>query len=171
MKTAVVISAFACLCIPALWPQNQAKQLVRAPKRVVLRNRSRPNKPHWKYSEIAAHKGHASLRQTVVSDDFLHADYIRFARFRGACGRHRVRRPAAAGAWRASMVTSWPAALPLTASRISATSSSQRTDYCFSKLETRASNLTAFADTILAGPVNLTKMFPPGPSTIAASMR
>ena len=52
-----------------------------------------------------------------------------------------------------------------------ATSSSRRTDYCFSKLETSASNLAALADTVLIGPVNLMKMFPPGPSTIAASMR
>jgi mannose-6-phosphate isomerase-like protein (cupin superfamily) len=80
MKIAVLLAALACFCIPALWPQNQANQLVWAPKPVVLSEWTAPNKPHWKYSEIlAAHKGQASWRQPVVNDDFLRADYIQMA--------------------------------------------------------------------------------------------
>jgi mannose-6-phosphate isomerase-like protein (cupin superfamily) len=36
-----------------------------------------PNKPHWKLSEILAkHKGQASWRETVVSDNTLQAEYV-----------------------------------------------------------------------------------------------
>jgi quercetin dioxygenase-like cupin family protein len=39
-----------------------------------------PNKPHWKLSEIlAAHQGQKDWKETVVSDEMLHADYIQMA--------------------------------------------------------------------------------------------
>ncbi len=39
-----------------------------------------PNKPIWKLADLlSAHKGHKSWKVTVVSDNYLHADYIQMA--------------------------------------------------------------------------------------------
>jgi mannose-6-phosphate isomerase-like protein (cupin superfamily) len=51
-----------------------------APKPIKLTPWVAPNKPLWKLSEIlASHKGHKSWSLTVVSDNYLHADYIQMA--------------------------------------------------------------------------------------------
>ena len=52
-------------------------QVVWSPKSVKLTGWTAPNRPHWKLAELLAmHKGKTSWRQTMVSDDHLHADYV-----------------------------------------------------------------------------------------------
>jgi mannose-6-phosphate isomerase-like protein (cupin superfamily) len=69
--------------LTALWSQNMGtkdSQTVWAPKPVNLTPWSAPNKPHWKYSEIVTdHKSQKDWKVTVVSDEFLHGDFIQMA--------------------------------------------------------------------------------------------
>jgi quercetin dioxygenase-like cupin family protein len=51
-----------------------------APKPIKPAGWIAPNKPIWRLPEIlAAHKGQADWTETIVSDDYLHADYISMA--------------------------------------------------------------------------------------------
>jgi quercetin dioxygenase-like cupin family protein len=73
---------FALVLLPALTlrGQQRGETLVWAPKPIKANPWVAPNKPHWKLSELlASHKSQASWKETVVSDDLLHADYIQMA--------------------------------------------------------------------------------------------
>jgi hypothetical protein len=75
----VLLAALPCLSLSFLWSQN-GSQLVWSPKPVSLPGWTAPNKPHWKLAEVLAmHQGQANWKQTIVSDEFLHADYIQMA--------------------------------------------------------------------------------------------
>ena len=92
VKSAILLGAAACLFLPA-WPQDGAPaaakggkkkgpppQTVLAPKSVKLTGWAAPHKPLWKLSEIlAAHKGQANWKQTVINDEHLRGDYIQMA--------------------------------------------------------------------------------------------
>jgi mannose-6-phosphate isomerase-like protein (cupin superfamily) len=81
MKITFVLAAFLVLGLSLLRSQSPAPpQLVWAPKPVKLTEWVAPNKPHWKLSQILAdHKGQPNWRQAIVSDEFLHAEYIQMA--------------------------------------------------------------------------------------------
>src|SRR5262245_48409316 len=83
VKRTLAAAAVTGACLTALWSQNMGtkdNQTVWAPKPVNLTPWTAPNKPHWKYSEIVAdHKGKQSWKVTVVSDEFLHGDFIQMA--------------------------------------------------------------------------------------------
>ena len=60
--------------------QGQRETLVWAPVPSQPAAWVAPNKPIWKVSELLAqHKGQQSWKQTVVSDELLHADYVSMA--------------------------------------------------------------------------------------------
>jgi mannose-6-phosphate isomerase-like protein (cupin superfamily) len=64
--------------LPAQQPRTET--LAWAPQPVEPNGWVAPNKPIWRLSELlAAHKGQASWRETVVSDTTLHADYVSMA--------------------------------------------------------------------------------------------
>lgn len=74
--------ALAAVILPALTilAQQRGENLVWAPVPVEPAGWVAPNKPHWKLSELlAAHKGEAGWKQTVVKDALLQADYIQLA--------------------------------------------------------------------------------------------
>ena len=78
MKTTLLLGLSACAFLSVLLAQSP--QSVWAPKPATLTPWPAPSKPHWKLSEIlAAHKGKPDWKETIVSDDFLHADYIQMA--------------------------------------------------------------------------------------------
>jgi mannose-6-phosphate isomerase-like protein (cupin superfamily) len=92
---AFACAGISCLLLPALWSQNAQPgaagargargnqgppTIAWAPKPVKPTGWKAPNKPLWKLSDLLRdHKGQASWRQTVVSDNTLHADYIQMA--------------------------------------------------------------------------------------------
>lgn len=93
-NVAVTLGAVICLFLPAVWPQDGPGagagkkkggnkgpvQTVWSPKSTKLVGWKEPNRPLWKLSELLAkHKGQASWTQTMVTDDYLHADYIQMA--------------------------------------------------------------------------------------------
>jgi hypothetical protein len=60
--------------------QQRGETLAWAPKPVKPNGWVGPNKPHWKLPELlASHKGQASWKETVVSDNLLQADYVQMA--------------------------------------------------------------------------------------------
>jgi len=69
--------------LTALWSQNNGtkdSQTVWAPKPVSLTPWTAPQKPHWKLADVlAAHKGQKSWKESIVSDEFLRAEYIQSA--------------------------------------------------------------------------------------------
>lgn len=65
------------LLLPAQQPRET---IVWAPRPDKPAGWTAPNRPIWKLSELlAAHKGQAAWRETVVSDTTLHADYVSMA--------------------------------------------------------------------------------------------
>jgi mannose-6-phosphate isomerase-like protein (cupin superfamily) len=59
---------------------QQASITAWAPKPVKPTGWAAPNKPIWKLADVLReHKGQQNWTQTVVSDDYLHADYISMA--------------------------------------------------------------------------------------------
>lgn len=73
----LIASGVAVTFFVAQAQQPPANQLVWAPKPVKPTGWTAPNKPHWKLAEaLAKHKGQSDWIETVVSDDYLHADYI-----------------------------------------------------------------------------------------------
>lgn len=81
-KALILFTLFALTLLPALTVRGQQRgeTLVWAPKPIKANPWAAPNKPHWKLSELlASHKDQASWKETVVSDDLLHADYIQMA--------------------------------------------------------------------------------------------
>lgn len=85
MKRLFLSIAGAFLFFSVLWSQEPRParapqpppQLVWAPKPVKLTPWTAPNKPHWKLAQLLSdHKGQTDWSATIVSDDFLHADYI-----------------------------------------------------------------------------------------------
>ncbi len=92
LKTTLLAAAASSLFLTGVWSQdaqparpggrgNQPPPaVVWAPKSVKPTGWSAPNKPHWKLAQLLAdHKGQASWRQTVVSDDYLRGEYIQMA--------------------------------------------------------------------------------------------
>ena len=92
LKTTLLAIAASSLFLTGVWsqdaqparPAGRANQpppaVVWAPKSVKPTGWAAPNKPHWKLADLlAAHKGQASWRQTLVSDDHLHGAYIQMA--------------------------------------------------------------------------------------------
>jgi mannose-6-phosphate isomerase-like protein (cupin superfamily) len=92
LKTTLILAAVPCLFLPGVWSQDAQpaaggerrtpppSTTVWAPKSVKPTGWTAPNKPLWKLSGLLAdHKGQASWRQTVVSDDYLHGEYIQMA--------------------------------------------------------------------------------------------
>jgi len=74
--------AASCAGLTLLWAQRPAppQTLVWAPKPVKPTGWKAPNKPWTKLPEVLAkHKGQANWTETIVSDDYLHADYISMA--------------------------------------------------------------------------------------------
>lgn len=70
------VIAPTCLLISAAWAQ-QSGIISWAPKPLKATGWKAPNKPLTKLSDLLAkHKGQADWRETVVSDEMLHADYI-----------------------------------------------------------------------------------------------
>src|SRR5437762_9958741 len=60
--------------------QGQRETLASAPVPSQPAGWVAPNKPHWKLSELLTqHKGQQSWKETVVSDELLHADYVSMA--------------------------------------------------------------------------------------------
>jgi len=82
-RAVLAASGASLLFLTAIWAQNNGRpgsQTVWAPKPVKLTPWTAPNKPQWKLSEILAdHKGQKSWKVPIVSDEFLHADYIQMA--------------------------------------------------------------------------------------------
>jgi mannose-6-phosphate isomerase-like protein (cupin superfamily) len=82
LKSLALIAVLVAAFIPslALRAQQRGETLVWAPKLVKANAWVAPNKPHWKLPELlTAHKGAASWKETVVSDNLLQADYIQMA--------------------------------------------------------------------------------------------
>ena len=80
------IMAVAGLVTAALTPslilraQQRGETLAWAPKPVTANAWVAPNKPHWKLPELlAAHRGAASWKETIVSDNLLKAEYVQMA--------------------------------------------------------------------------------------------
>jgi len=81
-KALILLTVFALALLPAFTVRGQQRgeTLVWAPKPIKANPWVAPNKPHWKLSELlASHKSQASWKETIVSDDLLHADYIQMA--------------------------------------------------------------------------------------------
>src|SRR5438067_721993 len=93
-KTWPVLAGFTCISVAVLLAQEpatpargqggrggrgpQVEQQAWGPKKPA--GWAEPNKPHWKLTEIMAkNKGKANWTNGVVSDDYLHADYIQMA--------------------------------------------------------------------------------------------
>ena len=73
----LIASGVAVTFFVAQAQQPPANQLVWAPKPVKPTGWTAPNKPHWKLAEaLAKHTGQSDWIETVVSDDYRHADYI-----------------------------------------------------------------------------------------------
>jgi mannose-6-phosphate isomerase-like protein (cupin superfamily) len=82
LKFVAVIVVIILTVMPALVvrAQQRCETLVWAPKPVKPTGWVAPNKPHWKLPELlASHKGSASWKETVVSDELLQADYVQMA--------------------------------------------------------------------------------------------
>jgi mannose-6-phosphate isomerase-like protein (cupin superfamily) len=82
LKPLILFSLSALAVLPALTVRGQQRgeTLAWAPKPTKANSWVAPNKPHWKLSELlTSHKGQASWKETIVSDDLLHADYIQMA--------------------------------------------------------------------------------------------
>ena len=82
LKSLTLIAILASALLPSLVAraQQRGETLAWAPKPVKANSWVAPNKPHWKLPDLlAAHKGEASWKQTVVSDKLLQADYIQMA--------------------------------------------------------------------------------------------
>lgn len=73
-----VLLAASCIALSAFAQQPAPVQtLAWAPKPLKATGWKAPNKPLTKLADlIAKHKGQADWTETVVSDDYLHADYI-----------------------------------------------------------------------------------------------
>ena len=89
LKTTLFVTAAFSLYLTGVWsqdaqparPAGRANQpppaVVWAPKPVKPTGWAAPNKPHWKLAQLLSdHKGQASWRQTLVSDDYLHEHEI-----------------------------------------------------------------------------------------------
>src|SRR5262245_50796196 len=82
LKSVALVAIFILTLTPALIlrAQQRGETLLWAPKPVKATAWVAPNKPHWKLPELlAAHKGSASWKETVVSDELLQADYVQMA--------------------------------------------------------------------------------------------
>ena len=82
LRPLALTAVFALTLLPALTVRGQQRgeTLAWAPVPVKPNAWVAPNKAHWKLSELlAAHKGQASWKATVVSDNLLRADYIQMA--------------------------------------------------------------------------------------------
>jgi mannose-6-phosphate isomerase-like protein (cupin superfamily) len=78
----LIQASFAILGLVGVFSVLNAQQdrLAWAPLPVVPTAYVAPNKPHWKLAELLAqHKGQPNWKETVVSDNLLHADYISMA--------------------------------------------------------------------------------------------
>ena len=76
-KLALIAAGVLLCAFPALIAQQRTETLAWAPQPVQNPGWIAPNKPIWKVSELlAAHKGQQNWTETVVNDNYLHADYV-----------------------------------------------------------------------------------------------
>jgi mannose-6-phosphate isomerase-like protein (cupin superfamily) len=75
-----IIIVAVCLSVLVLAQQPSSQVLVWAPKPIKPNGWIAPNRPITKLSDLLAkHKGQGDWTETVVSDEYLHADYISMA--------------------------------------------------------------------------------------------